>query len=121
MWYPATFKNEITPVQNGDYKSIWDGTKITNKYIDKTNGQEVSYNGWSCTDFLEISDNTNSSLYRLNRIYLADYNAFYDSSKTFISGFGSDYVDSIPNNAKYVRYSANTANMVGDILVYIGD
>lgn len=120
MWFPAIFKNEITPVQNGDYKSIWDGTLIANKYINKTNGQEVAYNGWSCTDFLEISGNTNSSLYRLNIIYLADYNAFYDSNKNFISGFGSGYVDTIPNNAKYVRYSKTTANMVGDILVYIG-
>lgn len=121
MWFPAIFKHEIIPVQNGDYKSIWDGTLIANKYIDKNNGNEVNYNGWSCTDFLEISDNTTNLLYRINRINLADYNAFYDSSKTFISGFGTGYLDTIPNNAKYVRYSASNANMVGDILVYIGD
>ena len=119
-WYPTIYKHEVTPVQNGDYKSIWDQTLIANTYINGQ-GNAVSYNGWSATDFIEISDNTNDNIYRLGIIDKASYNAWYDSNKTFISFFAANNIDTIPANAKYVRYSGENANMSGDIIVYIGE
>ena len=119
-YYPAIYKQVITPVQQGDYKSIWDQTLIANTYINGQ-GNAVSYNGWSATDFIEISDNTNEYIYRLGIIDKASYNAWYDSNKTFISFFAANNIDTIPANAKYVRYSGENANMSGDIIVYIGE
>ena len=119
-WFPAIYKHVITPVQQGDYKSIWDKSLIANTYIDRY-GNQVNYNGWSSTDYLEISDNTTDYIYRIGTIVSASYNAWYDENKTFISSFAGRYTDSIPSNAKYVRYSGENANMTGDIIVYIGE
>lgn len=118
-WYPTIYKHVITPVQQGDYKSIWDQTLIANTYINGS-GAPVAYNGWSATDYIEIPDNT-TNIYRVGNINRASYNAWYDSNKNFISFFAANNIDTIPANAKYVRYSAEIANMTGDIIVYIGD
>lgn len=90
----------------GNYTdSRFDGTLKANTYID-AGGVEVSYNGWSSTDFIDVSD--------LEEIYLNGsqlseaYNAWYDSGKNFISMFGMSYKLTIPANAKYMRLSQST-------------
>lgn len=95
----------------GNYTdSLWDGTLIPDVYIER-NGVETPYNGWSATDYLEIPNV--STIYRAGNITTANYNAWYDDTKTFISYFGGGSVDTVPNNAKYVRYSYSTGVMVG--------
>lgn len=108
-WYPVIFSNGGGG--GGNYTdSLWDGTLIPNVYIEQ-NGTEVSYNGWSATDYLEIPNV--STIYRAGQITTASYNAWYDENKTFISFFGARSIDTVPNNAKYVRYSYSTSAMTG--------
>lgn len=81
-------------------------TLISDTYIDG-NGNEVAYGGWSSTDFADISGK--STLYTSGAS--GSYNAFYDSSKTFISAFTASAIVSIPNNAVYCRLSNTSASM----------
>lgn len=81
------------------------GTLKPNVYIDRGSGAEVYYGGWYATDFLDIGDY--SIVYRVSSIIGADWNAWYDSNKQYISGFGSTSVDNVPSGAKYVRYSTD--------------
>lgn len=77
-------------------------------YIDGS-GNEISYNGWSATDFLEIE---NRDVYIAYSYESNNYNAFYDSSKAFISTFSSTSGKlTIPTGAKYIRLSAETSRM----------
>lgn len=77
-------------------------------YIDNGTGAEVAYGGWSATDYLDIED---SNIY-LSWSQSNNYNAFYDSSKNFLSSFTSNGGQlTIPVGAKYMRLSAETVNM----------
>lgn len=81
---------------------------ISDVYIDGS-GNEASYNGWSATDFLDIE---NSDVFIAYSYEANAYNAFYDSSKAFISTFSSASGKlTIPTGAKYIRLSAETARM----------
>lgn len=115
-WYPVIFSNGGGG--GGNYTdTAWDGSLVSNIYIDKNNGREVSYNGWSATDYIDISGQT--TVYRSGKIVGADYNAWYDSSKNFISGFGSGSADTVPANAAFVRYSQSTSIMTGKIFTAV--
>lgn len=93
----------------GNYTdSRFDGTLIANTYI-ATGGVEAPYNGWSSTDFIDVSGL--EEIY-LNGSGLSDsYNAWYDSGKNFISMFAQSYKLTIPANAKYMRLSQQTYRM----------
>lgn len=98
----------------GDYTdTAWDGTLIANTYIDVNTGSQLSYNGWSSTDYIDI--NSAEKLYRCGSIVNVNYNAFYNSSKAYISGFGAGSITNAPANAKYVRLSGETNQMTGKI------
>lgn len=117
--YPAIYKHEITPAPQSGYTPIWDQSLIPNVYIDLNNGAEIAYNGWSATDYIDISDNSDGVVYRLGQIGQNVYNAFYDANKNFISSFGGvgyNGGNTIPNNAVYVRFSGGNASMVGEVL-----
>ena len=88
-------------------------TLIANKYIEVAGanaGAESPYNGWSATDFIDLS--TVYGFYAEGTISI--YNAFYDSEKQFISSFctlsGKNYYLK-PQNAVYCRLSDTTARM----------
>lgn len=86
-------------------------------YIDGS-GNEVSYNGWSATDFLDID---NSDVYIAYSYEANAYNAFYDSSKAFISTFSSTSGKlTIPVGAKYIRLSTETSRMA-DMYIFKED
>lgn len=80
---------------------------VSNVYIDGS-GNEVAYNNWSATDYLDIGGQTT--------IYIAgttsNYNAWYDDQKVFISqvNIGAGVL-TVPSNAKYIRISDNTSTM----------
>lgn len=105
MWYPGIYVKETG---GGDYKSIWDGRLINNVYINYVNGEEVAYIGWSASEYIDLSGNTDGFFYRSGIIAQASYSAFYDSNKKFVAAcpeankFGQTV---IPNNARYVRLS----------------
>lgn len=79
----------------------------SNTYISKSDGEEVTYNGWSSTYFIDISGGTQIKADRQ-----LDYSAFYDSTEAFISSaFISTSYLAIPSNAKYVRISGSNSDM----------
>lgn len=118
-YYPAIYKHVTTPAPSSGYTPIWDQSLIPNVYIDLNTGAEIAYNGWSATDYLDISDNNDGIVYRLGQIAQTVYNAFYDTNKNFISSFGGvgyNGGNTIPSNAVYVRFSGGNAGMVGEVL-----
>lgn len=82
------------------------GTLKPDVYIDRGSGAEIWYGGWYATDFIDIGDY--SIVYRVASLSGADWNAWYDSDKTYISGFSTSTVDNVPTGAKYVRYSSDS-------------
>ena len=92
-------------------------TLVPNTYIDEF-GREVSYNNWTSTDYIELTTDADY-IYRCGNLPNCNYNAFYDSNKTFISFFGSGTKQSVPNNAKYVRLSGENANVSGNLFMKV--
>ena len=93
----------------GNYTdSRFDGNLKNNTLIG-TGGVETAFNGWSSTDFIDVSGL--EEIY-LNGLQLSDsYNAWYDSGKNYISMFAQSYKLTIPANAKYMRLSQQTYRM----------
>lgn len=91
----------------GNYQSL-DLDLVSDTYINSS-GVEQSYNGWSSSDYVSMDG--------LSEIYVCGitggYNAWYDSSKVFISvaNISSGKALAVPSNAKYLRISDTTANM----------
>ena len=89
-----------------------DADLIANYYIRDSDGAAVSYSGWSCTDFLSVTGGETLA-YAVKDTN--NYNAWYDSTKTFIQKFkltdnGYGHV-TVPNNAAYMRMSNETGDM----------
>lgn len=86
-------------------------TMIPDTYIER-DGSQVSYGGWSSTSFIYL--NETNKFFVSGNIKKANWNAYYDSNKNFISFFGSvSSVMTAPANAKYVRLSGGTWNITG--------
>lgn len=93
--------------------NLFDPTTATeNTQINNNNGNVINYDGWSSTDYIEITPNetyvfryihTDGKAYELNV-----YGAFYDAYKDYISGFYGRGEHIAPENAKYMRVSANS-------------
>lgn len=84
-------------------------------------GVEVGYGGWSSTDYIDIGDAT--KLYRYGYIESAEWNAFYNANKGFISVPGPSGITNVPSNAKYVRFSAETSSITSSsnrLVAYYG-
>ena len=88
--------------------------KETGVYINPNNGNTLNYAGWEASDYIDISLCKNIMYYTG---VSSQYNAFYDASKTYISGFtmtagflrNSPRTVAVPTGAKYVRISNTTA------------
>lgn len=104
-YYKVTKKQSGGSGGNATYTAL--DTWIANKYISDTDGSEVSYNGWSATDFLDVSGTSLTVVGLSGTSGQVSYNAFYDTTKAFISNFSfTTQIISIPSTAKYVRFSA---------------
>lgn len=94
---------------------------IDNIYIDSNNGGEISYNGWSATDYISVT--SGETLLCSSQSSWNTYNAWYDENKSFISSFtvsnsGATYTTiTVPNNAKYFRIS-NSTSLKGTIIIW---
>lgn len=74
-------------------------TDIPNTYIE-SKGQQVNYNGWFSTDYIQIPEGATYVCY----VNGSEWSAFYDNDKVFIARGGYGLV-AIPENAHYVRAS----------------
>lgn len=85
-------------------------------YINRDTGAVVSYETWSYTDFIDISECTNSYFYiKADTTDGTSYNVFYDASQQkigdyFDSGRGPLIMVPIYQGAKYVRLSRLTTD-----------
>lgn len=93
---------------------------IPNKYL-SGDGREIGYNGWSISDYIPVDS---SKVYSVVPISIDhQYSEFYDENKQFLSGVSSSnfsYAEtgifyfrafSVPDGAKFVRFSQTTANI----------
>lgn len=110
-----------------------DYTKVTNGYIvNGETGKIIEQSAGTMSDYTEI-DPSMTFTYIGYRWW---HSAFYDSSKTFISGFvnGGDYSDTIteddmahgtltpsriPSNAKYIRITTYVVDTMSNVLSLI--
>lgn len=93
-------------VTSGYFTPVVDGSG----YIDRNDGSVVASNSYIHSDYIDISG---FDKLVTNSAYTGDFNAFYDSSKAFISPFsiavGTDKTVSIPASAKYMRVSGSAS------------
>ena len=86
-------------------KNLFDKSTITdNKAILFSNGEINTDNDYISSDYIEVEPNTN---YYCNYVIFGSsyYGlAYYDSSKTYISGATITNQITTPNNAKYLRF-----------------
>ena len=109
-------KSALNDIQSGvitGVENIHLGTLIADRYI-TTAGNVQNYNGWSATDYVAIPDNVKTIIVNATDSSQGNYNAFYNSSKTFISNFsyeaGCTKV-TVAEGAKYMRLSGTTSIM----------
>lgn len=103
---PSSHTHEASEVGSFNTASY---TLVENCYIDNSNGTQISYNSWSATDFVDIQGKS----VRVSWEQKSPWNAWYDSSKKFISGFSASTSQTLtpPANAKYLRMSNTSAGM----------
>lgn len=126
--YPI-LKNESTEIIPSNLKvgkNIYNyEDSIKNTYIGNQ-GTEISYNGWSSSDFLYIGD-YDKWIITGDRTFLTDWNALYNDNKTFLKTLNCSkaklYNKTIDNhmanicyleretNVKYLRLSAENNTM----------
>jgi lysophospholipase L1-like esterase len=118
-----TGTNQVTK-ENADFinKSVnlFNHDALTpNTYISNTDGTEVSYNGWSASDYIPIKTGTYALVNLLDGVYsvVVDgcYGALYDADKNFIPNSGFAYNSTAQNiftvsnlDAAYIRISNHT-------------
>lgn len=91
---------------------------ITGKYIN-FKGEELDYEEWKCSDFIEIPTNI-TSLYLRSDLTTDEkrFNAFYDINKKFVSRAKLNENIDIKGNYKYLRVSVKAENEV-KMLMYL--
>lgn len=93
-------------------KNLFNPGLVTfDKYVDASDGLLATYSGVFATDFIEIEPETD--YYWNDTILRPNTGAFYDSSKTYISGIASPSTHDFttPSTAKYVRLTGTTTNI----------
>ena len=96
-------------------------TLTANTYINNTNGQATTYNGWMASDYIKITSNTTYEyIHRIAANQWAGcpsvYYAFYNSSKTYTHGgytTSTNYSLVSTANDVYVRVSAANSDING--------
>ena len=99
-------QEQVLPL-NLPVENLFNKTTISNnKYVQSSDGELANLNGYIASDYIEVTPNTqyywNDSVDRTNQ------GAFYNSSKTYISGI-SNRLFTTPSNAKYVRLTSESS------------
>lgn len=76
----SALKSSVTLVNDGYYSF----DLIPNKYIEKNDGSESDYSGWSASDFIPVPDN---SIVVLTTPTSLTWGALYDKNKQYISAY----------------------------------
>ena len=112
----ADLKSAFDNLQGGVISGLQNmsvGDLIPNRYI-TTAGNIQNYSGWSATYYIEVPDGVKTINITASGSSGGNYNAFYNSEKSFISNFaylaGENSI-AVPDNAAYVRLSGETAVM----------
>ena len=98
------------------YVKPYISSNITPKKYLNSSGAEVTQNGWSLTDYIEVYNGI-ATYSGLTVISYNVFSAFYDSTKTLISDSlfnaqrNGEHILSVPTNAKYVRFSLSDADV----------
>lgn len=127
----------IYPMLDFDYDSnlpgnlvvgdnLYTTANINNVYISSSTGEEISYSGWSASDFIELTNDEQFIIIGENNI-LSTWNAAYDENKNFVHGFScsrtkvfsKDFgnqtatlcIFNRKNNVKYIRLSEETSSL----------
>lgn len=106
-WYPC---NVASGGGGGTEVEYIKGTLIPNTYINSS-GAAVSYNGWSATDFIEV---TAGETINVASSFNSSYNCWYDSGKNKITTFSPELgynSMTVPTGAAYVRFSESDSKM----------
>lgn len=107
--------NPFTKMNNNELSTNY----VENSYVDTSNGNFVSYNGWARSGYINVSL-FESLVINTNRASV--YNGFYDKDKSFIRSFslivGNNNV-SVPDNACFIVIS-NTSADVKTTAIVIG-
>lgn len=101
-------REDIPECSNEEIPLKW----IQGEYVNRTTGAFVTSTTWSRTDYIPV---TNLKEITFKSSYYTDYNVFYDSNKSFISGskFGlvvGTSVIAVPTNAAYMALSTRTTD-----------
>lgn len=106
-------------------KNIFENDKIKiikNTYINAINGEEISYNSWDSTDFIDVENYNKIAIAYESVNPVNDYSAMYDSERKYVSKLsiekntidlkkGKIVVLKIPENVKYIRLSKNSGTL----------
>lgn len=98
------------------------GKIIKNTYIDAKNGNEIKYNSWDSTDFINVEGHPRVVISYDGTSPVNSYSAMYDSEKKYVSKISVDVstidlekgkivILKIPENVKYIRLSKNSGTL----------
>lgn len=89
---------------------------VANEYVNQNTGAFVEFNGWSRTDYINVSP---FKTLQINATRASVYNAFYKKDKSFLSGFAlvvGDNTINVPEDASYIVLSTTTADVVNNVI-----
>jgi hypothetical protein len=99
----------VTPINTTFFKTgknlFNKNTATSGRYVDASNGNLSGNGSYYASDYIKVDPNT---AYYLQKN--TGHNAFYDSAKTYISGFATATFTT-PANCSYVRVSVLTADL----------
>ena len=116
--FRALYPNSYYPYNAGELRNLlcsgiktvgfnqWDGNAIVG-YINDGNGEYYNNANYKCTDYIEIID---TEQYYATITGSAEWGAWYDENKIFISGQTGYGILIPPAGAKYLRCTIWTAN-----------
>ena len=109
----------------GKYSDIVPSSFVANEYVSNSNGSFIAYNGWSRTDYIDVSDYA-AIITSASNVSTSGYNCFYDSGHNYISNFyvygnGEFNRTVVPSNAHYVAFSNSDAGMASLIAIGVSD
>ena len=117
----SNLKNSVVTFEKTDFIGVGKNkynykTAKEGYYIRETTGLEVAGEGYYCSDFIEVNQD---SIYTSS---MTGQSAFYDENKEYISKITfTDGTFTTPSNCKYIRVSAYDTSKKSEQMVVEGD
>lgn len=106
---PTLYQKDIKVRVTG--KNLFDANDVSKGYVSDDSGSNIVVANSYCSNFIAVSAKTKYYLHSSQDS--GRWGAFYDSSKTFISGISSDKYNTVfetPENAAYIRFTVDYNN-----------